>query len=1488
MKFPQDVPPYYDHAGGYRTNATRPSLPRRLSNTSAVPDHVIHIQRRSTSPPLHYTNPRAPPRPRIDRPAGFRNRSGDYFRRHSNEQGGFRSQSPDAGRRPPYRAEYQRELIPPSGPAREFPAPERDRINRSRGSDGSFSQQVSHERRDATNSRASSGHESARERSVSLLEGQRIRAEQGVGDLEHNRRVSAPVSTYNMNRRPHLPIPETTLDIATPPDRLFSGDHKSTSSPSVELNKNDAPLRNIQALTPDDSTLDKPSDTPPTKNAIDRESLLPITEPPVDDEAHAKKHRAPEHNETYINPFDLMDDASSVDEPRTSLDLESPVKQNEDEYESVSVPISEGSVKEEETGEIEESIQAETLPFDTTESRQVTDQVAVHTPSSPSGASEASTAHLEDPEAFAQNTNEDFRLPGEQHETLSLANGAVVSSRGLVQDREYHNQRGSDETLLNGNPFDEPAVLQDEPLFDNDGDLVHSVNTDLDGLSASSKVTRTSEASDRTLPSPQVEAGPAPTVPNDSLQAEVTDVLNPHSGDNQDMESVSMPSTKSEAINGIEDWSMEGIKLVASEDRLQSPLHAEIESGHQTDDSLESGQLLDDDGDTAEGVSYQSDSRVPLVKDSVVPENIQEPILPNMEQVTESTAEMPEHFEAWTFTDRRNGNAIEESNHRLNSVKIESNPMSESEVRKDVTVHNDAQRLNDFETREEASSILAVARPQTEDYSSQDTAALPNVARSASLAHSDIIDDTQRPFVSVHSQSQLDIKAQTHQTDLERIELAIDSIKNELSRLDGRKALITSLRQNAKEQLKQAAVARANFVTQSFLPVKKFCKPFDSTIAAKIIRDNQSISVGQTIIRRKIFRNPQEFPRYQDTIDEFAARKGQLMQLLMSFRNSIRLEENDMREEYEARQKKWLRHAARCDRQRLVKIDQQEAETANANPNASAGGSRGTRNKPVGYEVDEALSTADIPNNVLNEAVIPKRIADPFEREMYSYVDLNCLVVDPLRYYYISAPDPGDVWSEEEQNIFFTRYKANPKQFGIIADGLPGRSAQDCVLHYYKTKKILDYRTTGKLRAKNAGRGRGRGKKVVPGRLTRRTLLASTSNTEADDDEVADETEVKSLRKRRAINDIDDAQRKTRALRKPVKKKPVDISTMQASGPTPPIPMPALVEKPNTQLGTIETASTMPPQRPRQMPLQAQQNLSTNNQDLTPFGARRRSIWTEHEEQHFVDLLRRYGTEWHTIPRQYHIPNKGIEQYQQHFDEFLVERGYRQHLPRPLNPGPLPGPSNYSQQASPTSQYPQYAPRPPILNPSHYQSQYPTGPAAQTSSHNDRSFYSRPPFPGDSYMNPASQNYQQVQQFPPFDYRSTPGRPRNSSGPHQQQHQHQQRQPSIGRSPGFPPRASIDSMLNSGERVQLPPINIRNPPTQPDNRYNNYYNPGPSSHNNYTQQQPAFPPYHSQQPSQDRYNQYPNASNNSHPSQHQNSQQGPYNRGGGNNHPNWR
>ncbi|TIB79695.1 hypothetical protein E3Q22_02343 [Wallemia mellicola] len=90
------------------------------------------------------------------------------------------------------------------------------------------------------------------------------------------------------------------------------------------------------------------------------------------------------------------------------------------------------------------------------------------------------------------------------------------------------------------------------------------------------------------------------------------------------------------------------------------------------------------------------------------------------------------------------------------------------------------------------------------------------------------------------------------------------------------------------------------------------------------------------------------------------------------------------------------------------------------------------------------------------QAHIPNQELSSIDRWSCAYNDANARVLDPISYF--ERSHESEFWSEDEKEIFLKAYVDTPKSFAEIAEKIPNKSVQDCVLFYYMNKKVrVDY-----------------------------------------------------------------------------------------------------------------------------------------------------------------------------------------------------------------------------------------------------------------------------------------------------------------------------------------------------------------------------------------------------------------------------------------------
>jgi hypothetical protein len=111
------------------------------------------------------------------------------------------------------------------------------------------------------------------------------------------------------------------------------------------------------------------------------------------------------------------------------------------------------------------------------------------------------------------------------------------------------------------------------------------------------------------------------------------------------------------------------------------------------------------------------------------------------------------------------------------------------------------------------------------------------------------------------------------------------------------------------------------------------------------------------------------------------------------------------------------------------------------------------------------------------EAIIPNML-ELSEEKARIYKDVNNIIecnraLDVFGF----LPPPND-FTPEEHVIFTDAFMAHPKRWGKIAESLPGRTFQQCILHYYLTKEEIKYKA--KLNKRWSKRSKGTRKGARP------------------------------------------------------------------------------------------------------------------------------------------------------------------------------------------------------------------------------------------------------------------------------------------------------------------------------------------------------------------------------------------------------------------------
>ncbi|OAX42621.1 hypothetical protein K503DRAFT_326927 [Rhizopogon vinicolor AM-OR11-026] len=195
---------------------------------------------------------------------------------------------------------------------------------------------------------------------------------------------------------------------------------------------------------------------------------------------------------------------------------------------------------------------------------------------------------------------------------------------------------------------------------------------------------------------------------------------------------------------------------------------------------------------------------------------------------------------------------------------------------------------------------------------------------------------------------------------------------------------------------------------------------------------------------------------------------------------ALQAKQRKLRDEYLELHQQWIAQCARLDNASKGGLPEESLP-------ASAGGRSTRRSAAVlGDAVRSDLEMEQIIANlgmeeltdpsylaIKNVAKIPDMISVVDGCGPYFYDDTNNIVDDPAEFY--GASSGLDLWTEEERIVFREKYAAHPKQFGLISQHLPNKTAAQCVTYYYLHKKQhVDFRKA--IVQYGAGRRRRNGK----------------------------------------------------------------------------------------------------------------------------------------------------------------------------------------------------------------------------------------------------------------------------------------------------------------------------------------------------------------------------------------------------------------------------
>ncbi|KAF8155607.1 hypothetical protein B0H34DRAFT_789745 [Crassisporium funariophilum] len=224
----------------------------------------------------------------------------------------------------------------------------------------------------------------------------------------------------------------------------------------------------------------------------------------------------------------------------------------------------------------------------------------------------------------------------------------------------------------------------------------------------------------------------------------------------------------------------------------------------------------------------------------------------------------------------------------------------------------------------------------------------------------------------------------------------------------------------------------------------------------------------------------------KERTESFAATKPFLAMFFEQRQAMISDKITRLREEYLSLHERWVLSCTALNEQQKTLASEHEMQHTGRTTRRTTAITDAVRSD---FEMEQIIASlgnddATDPNHLSmrNLAKIPDMISVTNGKVDYVFDDTSHLVDNPSEYF---APHTGiHDWTEMEKQVFIGKFAEYPKQFGIIADFLPNKTASQCVDFYYLHKKQhIDFRKVVSQFAPNKRRRRGMGKKKGNGLL---------------------------------------------------------------------------------------------------------------------------------------------------------------------------------------------------------------------------------------------------------------------------------------------------------------------------------------------------------------------------------------------------------------------
>lgn len=404
-----------------------------------------------------------------------------------------------------------------------------------------------------------------------------------------------------------------------------------------------------------------------------------------------------------------------------------------------------------------------------------------------------------------------------------------------------------------------------------------------------------------------------------------------------------------------------------------------------------------------------------------------------------------------------------------------------------------------------------------------------------------------------------------------------------------------------------------------------------------------------------------DYPCYYRNISKFKQSKhSQLLLVLKQKHDHLRAKRIKLVREYQVRNRNWQREREWMDQQlqllhppddemrrEIDSLDMRKQQSLPIIPvepepvpeqlPQSSRRSRGRRGDLVASEAEfqeilqslgKELDEDPVLRAERHAAPIPDLILDPVERYHVKFMDSNNVVRDKIEWALRVKTDFIDNFSELEHKLFCEAWCLYPKKFGAISRHIGGlRTALDCVVHYYATKKQVNYKQLlVQYKKKAAAARKNRKSKSLRSRSSPQSQTSEMSPSGNPQVTEAFEPPISGLLANHDDDDDDDEEAKIRKRsiaakdEKNKKRRKKDDETVVPGTHSIPI-------------STMVSDDTMVKSEVPIMNQALETTLGYEEADPTDDDKRRiiLSYWSITEILMFPDLLLKYGSKWESI-----------------------------------------------------------------------------------------------------------------------------------------------------------------------------------------------------------------------------------------------------------------